>query len=254
MSREGLVVSGLTVRYGGNTALEGLHFEAPEGRITGLIGPNGAGKTTALNACSGLVRPSAGRIEFGGRDLTHLSPARRAQLGLARTFQVMQLFESLTVYDNIALGHEAGIAGSRPIAHLFGSARQRAEVAAATEEAVHLCGIEDLVNAVVSALSTGQRRLVELARAVAARATLLLLDEPSSGLDRMETERFGDILLQLVDRRGVGLLLIEHDMSLVMRVCAYLYVLDFGKPLFEGSPEEVQRSEVVQRAYLGSAA
>jgi ABC-type branched-subunit amino acid transport system ATPase component len=249
-----LVVSGLTVRYGGNVAVDDVSFTAAGSGITGLIGPNGAGKTTTFNACSGLLRPSDGTISLGAKDITSLPVYRRSQLGLGRTFQRMELFESLSVRDNVALGREAGLAGSHPLGHLWSSRRARSEVAQATADAIAVCDIDELADVPVSALSTGQRRLVELARAVAGRSTLLLLDEPSSGLDHAETDRFGDILVRLVDERGVGLLLVEHDMSLVMRVCAHIYVLDFGRLLFEGSAEEVRASDVVREAYLGSAA
>jgi ABC-type branched-subunit amino acid transport system ATPase component len=247
----GLHLGGVTVRFGGLVAVDGLTLDAPLGSITGLIGPNGAGKSTTFNVCSGLVRPTAGRVELLGVDITSLPPQRRAQLGLGRTFQRIELCESLPVYDNVSAGWEARAAGSSPMRQLRASRAARAESAEATERAIEMCGIADLVSARPSELSTGQRRLVELARAIAGGYSMLLLDEPSSGLDRVETLRFGDILRNLV-AEGRGLLLVEHDMSLVMRVSDYLYVLDFGKPLFEGTPEAVSSSELVRAAYLGS--
>ena len=247
----GLRVEGLTVRYGGNVAVNDVSLDAPLGRIVGLIGPNGAGKTTTFSGCSGLLRPSEGRVFLADNDITGLSPQRRAQLGLGRTFQRMELFDSLTVAENIALGREAGYAGSRPLAHVRARRHEVAETRAAVVEAMSECGIDGLADKGVMSLSTGQRRLVELARAIAARSTLLLLDEPSSGLDHSETEAFGEVLLSLVESRGVGILLVEHDMSLVMRICDHIYVLDFGTLIFDGSPDEVARSTIVRQAYLG---
>ena len=247
----GLEVQGVTVRYGGHVALLELSLHAPLGAITGLIGPNGAGKTTAFNACSGIIRQSAGKVVLNGQDLTALPPQRRAEAGLGRTFQRMELFDSSTVRENVALGREAFLAGSRPARHLWATRADRAAIEEAADEALSLCAIEALADRWVVDLSTGQRRLVELARAVAADRSVLLLDEPSSGLDQAETERFGEVLVHLVDSKGVGILLVEHDMSLVMRICRDLYVLDFGRLLFTGSTAEVQRSDVVRRAYLG---
>jgi ABC-type branched-subunit amino acid transport system ATPase component len=247
----GLRVEGLTVRFGGNVAVNEVTLEAPLGRIVGLIGPNGAGKTTTFSGCTGLLRPSDGRVFLADRDITDLPPHRRAQLGLGRTFQRMELFDSLTVAENVALGREAGYAGSRPLAHLRARRHELAETESAVAEAMADCGVSGLAARGVMALSTGQRRLVELARAIAARSTMLLLDEPSSGLDHGETEAFGDILLALVASRGVGILLVEHDMSLVMRICDHIYVLDFGEVIFDGAPDEVATSPIVRQAYLG---
>ena len=250
---EGLEVSGLKVAFGGLVAVKDLSLQAPRGRITGLIGPNGAGKTTTFNSCSGLVRPNMGRISLDGRTVTSLSPARRGQLGLGRTFQIMQLCESLTVAENVSLGREAAAAGSNIFAQLFDRRRERAAGAEAVSAALELCGISAIANERAGALSTGQQRLVELARCLAGSFSVLLLDEPSSGLDDAETRELSAILERVVAERNVGILLVEHDMSLVMRVCAHIYVLDFGTLLFEGAPAEVASSPVVRAAYLGEA-
>jgi ABC-type branched-subunit amino acid transport system ATPase component len=250
----GLSVSGLSVRYGGLQAVSGVSLEAPAGRLTGLIGPNGAGKTTTFNALSGLVRPSAGSIHLFGSDVSHLSPPARAQRGLGRTFQRMELFDSLSVTQNVALGKEAGMAGSQPLRHIFTTRAERAAVDEAVAEAIELCDLGSLARRRVGRISTGQRRLVELARAIAGNFRILLLDEPSSGLDVTETRRFGAILQEVITRRGAGILLVEHDMALVMEVCEYIYVIDFGQPIFEGTAAEVASSEVVRAAYLGSEA
>ena len=250
----GLSVRGLSVRYGGLHAVEDVALDAPVGRITGLIGPNGAGKTTTFNACTGLVRPSAGSVSLAGEDITKLAPQARARRGLGRTFQRMELFDSLTVAENVALGREAGMAGRAPLKHLFATRSERQQVDGLAHEALSRCGIEDVAGRRTADLSTGHRRLVELARAIAGGFRMLLLDEPSSGLDKGETERFGEILLGLVADGEHGILLVEHDMALVMSTCAYLYVLDFGKLLFEGTPEAVGESDVVRAAYLGAEA
>jgi ABC-type branched-subunit amino acid transport system ATPase component len=249
----GLAVEELVVRYSGNLAVDRLTLEAPIGRITGLIGPNGAGKTTTFNACSGLVRSTSGSIRFAGVDLTRRSAAARARAGLGRTFQHMLLYSSMTVAENVALGREATLAGAHPLRQFIASRSDRVEIARATAEALELCDLEAVAGVAVDTLPTGSRRLVELARAYAGGYPLLLLDEPSSGLDRAETERFGEILRTMVERRGIGILLIEHDMSLVMGVCEYIYVLDFGVLIFEGRADETRASATVRDAYLGSA-
>jgi ABC-type branched-subunit amino acid transport system ATPase component len=251
---EGLVVRDLTVRFGGITAVSGVSLDAPLGRLTGLIGPNGAGKTTTFNACTGLVRPAQGRISVLGHDVTTKPTQARARLGLGRTFQRMELFDSLTVEENVAMGREAAMADGLPWRHLLSRRSQLAEVRQAAAEAIEACGIGDLARRRPADLSTGQRRLVELARVMAGRYSVLLLDEPSSGLDHHESERFGDILRGLVDERRVAMLVVEHDMSLVMRVCEYIYVLDFGIPIFEGTAAAVTASSEVRAAYLGSEA
>jgi ABC-type branched-subunit amino acid transport system ATPase component len=252
--RSGLAVDGIEVRYGGLIAVQGVSLHAPEGRITGLIGPNGAGKTTIFNALSGLLVPHAGSIRLFDTDIVRQSPAARAQRGLGRTFQRMELFDSLTVFDNVALGREAGLAGRNPLRHLIGRPGDRGSAEQAARDAIGQCGLEDLAARRVGSLSTGQRRLVELARTVAGNFRILLLDEPSSGLDHKETERFGEILQRVVADTGAGILLVEHDMALVMEVCRYLYVIDFGRPIFEGTPAEVAASDVVRSAYLGTEA
>ncbi len=250
---DGLEVRNLTIRYGGHTAVGDVSLDAPLGRVTGLLGPNGAGKTSTFNACTGLLTPAEGRLHLFGRDVTKVGPAERARRGLGRTFQRMELFDSLTVRDNVALGREVGMAGRNPLRHLVGRRHDRATVAQRTDQALELCGIAHLAERRPADLSTGQRRLVELARVVSGEFRLLLLDEPSSGLDHTETARFGEVLRSLVTERGVGLLIVEHDMALVMSVCDYLYVLDFGRPIFDGTPEQVQVSPIVRAAYLGDA-
>jgi ABC-type branched-subunit amino acid transport system ATPase component/branched-subunit amino acid ABC-type transport system permease component len=247
-----LTVTDLTVRFGGFTAIDSFSLVAATGRITGLIGPNGAGKTTTFNACSGLVRPSSGTVRLGDSDLTRRGASLRARRGIGRTFQRMELLESQTVRENIAIGYEGGLAGANPFAHVLGSPATGRRLASRVEEAMALCDITSLADTPVQSLSTGQRRLVELARCVAGDFSILLLDEPSSGLDRAETQRFGEIVRHLVESRGVGILLVEHDMSLVLEICDTVAVLDFGKHLFTGTPAEAVADPHVQAAYLGT--
>lgn len=248
---KGLEVSGLTVRFGGNVAVDNLSFEAPVGRITGLIGPNGAGKTTTFNACSGLLKPTTGRVSVFDHDVTRSPAATRARLGVGRTFQRMALFDSMTVKQNVALGREARIAGGNPVRQILSTRGERRSIAEAANEAIDTCDLAHLADVPVRDLSTGQRRLVDLARVLAGGFRLLLLDEPSSGLDTAETLKFAQILNSIVANGERGILLVEHDMGLVMDVCSYLYVLDFGVLIFDGTPEETRSSDRVRSAYLG---
>jgi ABC-type branched-subunit amino acid transport system ATPase component len=246
-----LSVEDLTVRFGGTVAVADLCLTVAPGSITGLLGPNGAGKTTTFNAISGLNRPSRGVIRVAGQDVSGMGPARRARLGLGRTFQRLELYDSLSVRENVRLGREASQSG-RSLLRLFAaSAAERRETALAAEEALDVCGITDLADRRAGELTLGQRRLVELARALAGPFSLLLLDEPSSGLDHSETVAFGDVLVDAVGRGGRSVLLVEHDMALVMRVCDQLYVMDFGQLIFQGTPDDVMASPLVRAAYLG---
>ena len=247
-----LEVQNLTVRFGGLVAVSDVSLVARGGAITGLIGPNGAGKTTTFNACTGMVTPTSGTVCLGGDDLHHHSPSWRARLGLGRTFQRMELFDTMDVRDNVALGREALLAGRRLTGRLFGRRNEWAECLDAAERALERCGIGDLAGQIAGDLSTGQRRLVELARVLASGFRFLLLDEPSSGLDVTETDAFAAILRGVLADEGIGILLVEHDMSLVRAVCSYIYVLDFGQLIYEGPAAEVLSSAAVRAAYLGS--
>ena len=249
---QGLAVDGLTVRFGGLVAVSDVTLSAPRGQVTGLIGPNGAGKSTTFNACSGLLKPTEGRVLLDGDDVTSATPSARARRGLGRTFQKMELFESLSVRENVRMGREASMAGTRVTRHLLASRSERAEADVRADAAIEVCGLTALAKRLPSELSTGQRRLIELARVLAGDFSVLLLDEPSSGLDKAETYRFGTILRELVRDRGVGILVVEHDMALVLRICDDVHVLDFGKQIFQGTPAELAESPVVRAAYLGS--
>jgi ABC-type branched-subunit amino acid transport system ATPase component len=248
---QSLAVSDVTVRFGGLTALNSVNLMVRPGALTGLIGPNGAGKTTLFNVCSGLIRSDSGSVRIAGRDVTRLGPSARAQLGLGRTFQKMELYDRLSVAENVLVGIEARVAGGHPLALLWQSRSVRTRLRSSAEEALELCGISRLRDRPAGVLSTGQRRLVELARALAGGFSFLLLDEPSSGLDRPETESFGEILRLVVSEHGTGMLLVEHDMSLVRAVCDFTYVLEFGTMIVAGVTPEVLDSPEVRAAYLG---
>jgi branched-chain amino acid transport system ATP-binding protein len=231
-----LDVSGITVRFGGHVALDDVRLTAAPGEVTGLIGPNGAGKTTLFNVITGLQAPQRGRVRLDGDDVTGLAPYRRARRGLARTFQRLELFGLLTVRENVELA--ASVRGRRP--------------GRSADEALALVGLTGMGEVRADELPTGKARLVELARALATGPQVLLLDEPASGQDDAETEAFRDVLLT-VAAEGMAVVLVEHDVHLVMRTCARVHVLDFGRVLAAGTAAEVQADQAVLDAYLGAA-
>jgi branched-chain amino acid transport system ATP-binding protein len=236
-----LEVLDVSVRFGGINAVSDVNLSVLPGQVTGLIGPNGAGKTTTFNVITGLQEPTSGRVFIDGQDISSLAPYKRARLGLARTFQRLEVFGSLTVYENVLAAaefHKSWSDESTP----------PAKVAA---EVIDRVGLRRVANARVDALPTGISRLVELGRALATRPRVLLLDEVGSGLNQEETDALGDLMLELVSD-GTAILLVEHDVELVMRVCALIYVLDFGRIIAKGTPAEIQRDPIVQAAYLGS--
>ena len=240
MTDAALEARGVTVRFGGKTALNDCNVTARPGGITGLIGPNGAGKTTLFNVVCGLQRPNSGRVLLGGRDVTRLPPHKRARLGLARTFQRLELFTSLTVRDNVRVGGD--------IHHRWNRGGADARTA---DEVLDLTGLTDLADREVSEIPTGQARVVELARALMTRPDVLLLDEPAAGQSEEETEAFGRLLRRLAGE-GLTVVLVEHDMTLVMDVCEIIHVLDYGRMIAIGSPDEVRSDPAVVEAYLGT--
>jgi branched-chain amino acid transport system ATP-binding protein len=231
-----LDVSGVTVRFCGHVALDDVRLTAAPGEVTGLIGPNGAGKTTLFNVITGLQAPQRGRVRLDGDDVTGLAPYRRARRGLARTFQRLELFGLLTVRENVELA--ASVRGRRP--------------GRSADEALALVGLTAMGEVRADELPTGKARLVELARALATGPRVLLLDEPASGQDDAETDAFRDVLLT-VAAEGIAVVLVEHDVHLVMRTCARVHVLDFGRVLAAGTAAEVQADQAVLDAYLGAA-
>jgi ABC-type branched-subunit amino acid transport system ATPase component len=245
--REVLAVEGLSLRFGGVQALSGVDLRARTGEVTGVIGPNGAGKSTLFNCLSGLLTPDAGRLTFAGAPL-HGAPALRARRGLGRTFQTPRLFKSLTVLDNLLFGCEtADWAGHH---YVFDSRLGRLPRPERAERIARLVGYDGSLDTATAALPFGDLRTVELARALCGAPQLLLLDEPASGLDAGQADGFVALMTSLA-AMGLGILLIEHDMHLVMNLCARITVLDFGQVIAEGTPDEVQRDEAVIRAYLG---
>ena len=249
MTGDGLLVTEqVTVEFGGNRALSEVDLDARVGEVTGLIGPNGAGKTTLFNVITGLQSPTAGRIRFDGRDVSRLDTHKRARLGIARTFQRLELFTDLTVRDNLRVAGE--------IRNTWGGVRgavHRINVTRETERVLDLIGLSDRADADVSTIPTGTARVVELGRALMIQPRLLLLDEPASGQSDEETKAFEALLRRLVREDGLTILLVEHDMTLVMEVCDRIHVLDFGEIISVGTPDEVRGDPRVRDAYLGSA-
>ena len=240
-----LRVESASVRFGGVQALKDLSLECPSGRVTGLIGPNGAGKTTLFNVVTGLQRPDSGRVLLDDRDLTRMPAQRRARAGLARTFQRLEVFGSLSVRENVLLAAELqqGLRG--------GLLRRGDDPGAVADMLLARVGLTALAGSQAGSLPTGSARLLELARALATSPSVLLLDEPGSGLSEHETRALGDLLVSLAED-GMAVLLVEHDVELVMRVCQHVYVMDFGELLREGAPALVQADSRVQAAYLGA--
>jgi branched-chain amino acid transport system ATP-binding protein len=238
-----LDASSVAVRFGGLLALDDASLTVEPGCITGLIGPNGAGKTTLFNVITGLQHPTTGRVTLDGRDITDIRPHRRARLGIARTFQRLEAFGSLSARENVLVAAEMRRRW----------AKDEETPAELTQQVLERVGIVPVAEETVDALPTGTARLVELARALATKPRVLLLDEPSSGLDEDETDGLGRLLLDLASD-GLGILLVEHDMPFVMGTCAHIDVLDFGRIIARGTPHEIQGDAAVQQAYLGSAA
>ena len=233
-----LELTEVSVRFGGVVAVADASFDVEEGRIVGLMGPNGAGKTTLFNVITGLQEPTTGRVRFRGKDITGIAPRRRARMGIGRTFQRLEVFGSLTVGDNIRVAAE--------MRGIDSPTRVRDELL----ERVRLTEFADVP---AEAVPTGIARLTELARALACDPQLLLLDEPSSGLGDDETEDFKTLVRSLAEDEGRSVLLVEHDVELVMSLCSTIHVLDFGRIIATGPPEQIAADKRVQDAYLGAA-
>jgi ABC-type branched-subunit amino acid transport system ATPase component len=248
--REILSVEDLAIHFGGVHALDGVALVARTAEIAGVIGPNGAGKTTFFNCLSGLLTPDRGRIIFEGHRLSG-SPATRARHGLGRTFQTPRLFGSLSVSDNLTFGCRTADSARRE--YVFDPDLRRLSHAQRGERIVRMVGYRGPLSAPAGSLPFGDLRTVELARALCGAPSLLMLDEPASGLDVSQAEDFVTLLRSLSDL-GLSILLIEHDMSLVMGVCDHITVLDFGQVIAEGPPSEIQSNEAVIEAYLGRSA
>jgi len=247
MSHALLQLTGVTKTFGGIHALSGMACEVPEGKIVGVIGPNGAGKTTLFNTITGAYRADGGSVTLKGVDITQWPSHRIVREGIARTFQNIRLFGSMTVWEHLLVAQPHNEASWRrllPVAWVNPAAQARAD------EVMDFFGLTAFRDRPAKSLPYGIQRKVEMARAVTARPKLLLLDEPVAGMNHDEAEEIRTLMLRLRDT-GLSILLIEHDMNFVMRLCDYLYVLDFGVPIAEGTPEQVRADPVVLDAYLG---
>ena len=247
-----LSVQGVTVRFGGLVANDAVSFAVEPGTVFAVIGPNGAGKTTLFNVISGALTPTAGSVEFVGEAVTGMPQHAIAGRGLVRTYQLVQLFKDLTVVENVRAGfHRVTKGGVAAALFRPGWARaQEIEIARKTREILAFVGLDGQDDVLADTLPYGRQRLLEVARALAAEPKLLLLDEPAAGLNTQETEALAGVI-ERVNERGVTVLLVEHDMSLVMRVARRIVVIDFGRKIAEGPPAEIRAHPDVLAAYLG---
>jgi len=246
--------AGLTRRFGGLVAVDNYRLRLGKSDLVGLIGPNGAGKTTAFNLLTGVLKPSTGTIRINGRDLTGQPPHMMARAGLARTFQTTRLFNDLTVLENVMCGghmrHGASLAETLALQPSFW--RSEREIATRSTEIIERLGLSGLVRTRAGDLSFGDQRRVEIARALATEPAALLLDEPAAGLNARETETLVELIRKINQDLAVAVLVVEHDMRLVMELCRRVQVLDRGKLIAEGRPDEVQADPAVIAAYLGT--
>ena len=247
-----LQIKGMSISFGGLKALEDFSLEAPAGRITALIGPNGAGKTTAINCVSGVIPPDAGTVSFDGRPVLGLPGHKLARRGLTRTFQNLQVFGLMNVLENVMVGLHAASRGEFAAAMLRLPLLRRQEEAIKqrAQEMLEFFGLAELADQPAEELAYGDQKRLELARALAARPKMMLLDEPVAGLNPAETEKLGELILG-IKQQGIGVVLVEHDMSLVMRISDQVAVLSGGKLIAQGPPEEIQQNPEVIRTYLG---
>ncbi len=250
-----LSVAGVTKSFGGVRAVADVSIEVKKGQIHAIIGPNGAGKTTLLNMISGFYHPDSGQVTFEGRDITNMRPARRAEIGIARTFQNIALFRGLSVLDNLMLGRHVRMRSGVFASLIYWGMAQKEEVVhrARCEEIIDFLKLSDLRKLPAGALAYGLRKRVELGRALAVDPTLLLLDEPMAGMNQEEKEDMVRYVLDVNGEWGTTIVLIEHDMGVVMDISDRVAVLDHGAKISEGTPDEVRADPHVIEAYLGSS-
>ena len=247
-----LKVSGITKIFGGLTALDDVSFELEQGRILGLVGPNGSGKSTLLNVLSGVYKPDGGEVSLHGKNVTRLAPYRVTAEGMARTFQNLQLFQGLTVGENVLVGRTCRMR-STLFGSIFGSPFARSEEKAAREQArslLTLVGLERFIDQRPSTLSYGQRRLLEIARALASSPSVLMLDEPCAGLSQGEADELA-AFIRPVAEKGTAVIVIEHNMRFIMGLADHIVALNFGRKIAEGDPRSIRENEEVIAAYLG---
>jgi branched-chain amino acid transport system ATP-binding protein len=245
-----LSVRSITKRFGGLVAVDDLTLVVEPGSVTSLIGPNGAGKTTLFNCLTGVLTPDAGTIRLDETPLEAMTTDERARLGIGRTFQRLEVFTGMTVFENIQVAYEAREPGKIWRGLVALRHRDEPQVVDFVNAILDLLGLQEVARTPAGALPTGTLRLVELGRALATRPRMLLLDEPASGLDTDETAQLQEILAYLSEQ-GLSILLVEHDVEFVMALSNRIYVLDFGRLIAEGTPEEISKSEAVRSAYLG---
>ncbi|EZP76737.1 branched-chain amino acid ABC transporter ATP-binding protein [Parageobacillus genomosp. 1] len=250
-----LEIQKLTKRFGGLVAVNDVSFSVEKGKVNAIIGPNGAGKSTFFNLISGFYKPTSGQIIFKGQDITRLPANQRAKLGIARTFQTTQLFEQSTVFDNVMIGHRL-----RTSSNLFDAVfrtkrlkREEAECKEKAMEVLEFVGLTDVADKIVANISQEQKKRAAFALALATEPEIVLLDEPAAGVNPDETEGLEQLIVKMVNH-GITVCLIEHKMSMIMKIAHKIMVLNYGEKIAEGTPEEIQNNETVIKAYLGGSA
>ena len=248
-----LQMDSVVMQFGGVRAVDNLSLEVNRGEIVALIGPNGAGKTTAFNCITGIYTPTSGVVKFGGRDLRNLSPDAITKLGIARTFQNIRLFSNLTVFDNVLIAGHLRAKDNVFSATLRLNRKEEERMRAETEQLLREQGLYEYKDDIASSLPYGLQRRLEIARALATKPQLLLLDEPAAGMNPQETQELTDFIVKIRDQYHLSIFMIEHHMDLVMQISERIYVLNFGKLIAHGTPDEIQNNQEVIDAYLGGS-
>lgn len=248
-----LQMENVVMQFGGVRAIDGLSLEVNRGEIVALIGPNGAGKTTAFNCITGIYTPTSGSVKFDGRDLRGNAPDAITKLGIARTFQNIRLFSNLTVFDNVLIAEHLRVKDNVFSATLRLNRKEEERMRAETEQLLQEQGLYAYKDDIASSLPYGLQRRLEIARALATKPELLLLDEPAAGMNPQETQELTDFIVKIRDQYHLSIFMIEHHMDLVMQISERIYVLNFGRLIAHGTPEEIQNNQEVIDAYLGGS-